>query len=230
MGRGSRAPSTLALAPLGAPQDAVWVDILTKLEYDTFHSPHPSPCSVPYPYGEMHFVVINERHLTSGPNHHTFTYFDKPDVFLKALVTIARTPTDRYTYVLERRTALKKFNFITHSLHGVLGGYTPDFVEWSKDREKRLRVITDANNLNLNNYDDYNRFLILLVHRLSGTVSLRPTSSFTTIENLGKNLFPSDYAFLAAYDLDVSDQPLPLRFTLEYVDSNGDTHTYVEPL
>lgn len=231
MGRGGRTQSALALTSIATPPDSPWMVAFRTFEKSAFHSPGEAGCGFTPTFSSPRFVVV--EHFDARPTQtasltHSFLYYETPDALLEALVTSVRLPKLHTKYVFEYLPSEVSFNHITFNDGGMLLDYTPPDVKASKHRGKRARSIVESNRAKIVfDYKQVKRFLLL--RKIKSGPFVSEARSLEVAAQLLSYTTISSFTFLNFYDLDVSDQPIPIRIGLSYPDENGETYTFVEP-
>lgn len=238
MGRGGRILQTLALAPLPAPEQD-WLAAFTAFEHGEFHELGLQACTIPFPSGAPRFILIAATNLPPDP--HTFQYYTTAQDLLGALILLVRTLGTAAPFgyrVIEYVSG--SFKIIAYSSDVVAGAIKceahvcvrqvssePIASRSGKRINHALAVATAHDQPILSAYSGVERFLILLRSSVS-ELSLRPIELFEEVEEWIGYMSLHPTAFVALYDLDVSDQPVPVRLGLKYTDSLGVTYELFE--
>lgn len=250
MGRGGRKARTLALNPAPPTYDQDWLTSLITFDRNV-HGTESTSCDIPQPYGAPHFVVMGipylgaVRYLEDTSNSpHTFRYHEIPEEMLTEFVSTIRTPArSKVIAILERR--LGEFKFISAYLSGDVKCFTSPCIRQSfsssaaqiKERIRRVHAISAAHkqtaiNSGAENLEEYpfeaatpaytgkERFLFS-VQRISEAPYLLLAESLEDVKEVVWALCGSPSAFVNLYDLDVSGQPVPVRFTVRYAIPDG---------
>lgn len=229
MGRGGRAQTPLTLSAFTPPPDPRWLTLFRRFEQAAFHKDGGASCSILDPLIEPSFILVNISKGDDGTAVHKQHYFVTPQHLLTELVSAIRTSTRHRSFVLEYKPSDSAFEYIDLTDCGLILDYVPADVPRSKHRGKRLQTIAAANHTTLSNtYSDDNRFIS--VSKEDGKFQLDLLDSFKLTATYLAYLSIASNGFVNFYDLDVSDQPIPIRIGLTYTAEDGSIHQFVEPI
>lgn len=235
MGRGGRSLAALALSPVPPSHDPLWLDAFVAFEHAEFHYDYGQVnCDIPTPFGAPRFVVVNKEYLSADFEVHTFNYYTNPEDFLKKQLLTLRTPSVYASYALEYlpdRAAFGTIELAGGPL-GIFGssiGHVVADVPPSNQRVSRLQVLATTYDVPVASGNASSRF-VCITRGIYGDARLTSLSNFADVCELGSSMAFSIGAFEAFYDLDVSDQPIPIRFTLRYADAYGAICEVAEPV
>lgn len=221
----------LALSPVPSPHDPKWLAALSAFEQAHFHINKRATCDIPLPYGAPRFVVLADESLGEMPEVHTFTYYTAPEDLLNSFIPAIRTPSSYVSYVVEYLPAEKTFDNIEPV--GVISGYTPDDgTVVYEARTMRLRNIAFSLGVPFGySYTPVkeSRFICTTRH-LDGRVEFSRLRSFSDTASFIGEQSRNATGLVNFYDLDVSDQPIPIVISLHYTDVNGNVYEVAEPV
>lgn len=229
MGRGSRTLTTLSLNPVPPSAVEVWLTAFAAFELKEFHLSVRSNCTFPYPDRVPRFVVVEIAYLDSGLiAKEAFSYYTAPEYLLKDLVASLRSVSDCNKFLVEYHPSTNTFNLM--NLLWSIIEYWPDAaLPTSPDRRRRIQAIVSLHNTEYPARYDTPRFACL-TRDYSGRAHLVLTNSFAEVVSFGGGQACNETQFEAFYDLDVSDQPVPIRFSVSYTDETGNVYSVDEPL
>lgn len=226
MGRGGRAQTTLVLKSSMPVCDTRWLDALKAYERAVYHE--QGSCQPPDPYSEPRFVTQQASNQPGTPERHTFTYFETPEELLGALIKNTRLAQPNDTYVLEYDFKAYKFREIT--LMGEITGYLPPAIRPAAKRPNRARNLCVEHGTVYYSRDLSQERFAIFTRDSNGYVTPSALASMDEANVYSALLATTGAALVAFYDLDVSDTPVPIRFSLRYVDLNSPAYEVTEAL
>lgn len=228
MGRGQGAQRPLALTALPSPCDPHWLAALTTLEAGGVHAPGQPMCAVPVPNGAPRFIRITSQISDETTTPHLFEYYATPQLFLAALVLEIRRIHSQQHRWLEYYAASYTFRSIL-SLKSVALDYTPPTFKTPnfEQRAARVKALVQLNQTSSVNIEEEERFLVK--SQGPAVLSLFGCPTFANINEWGLYAATNEGAITDIYDLDVSDQPVPIRFAIAYTGPDGVTYEVSEP-
>lgn len=230
MGRGSRHLTTLALTPLPPSYDLEGFELIMDFEQTSFHEEGDPGCAVQPPNGAMpRFIRVDEHYDEAAADKHNLFYYSEPTDLLADLLTYIRTTSTRYQYVYEYEPGLEYAGsvFIELRPKGVTYDYEPADVPRHAKRTSRLRAIK-SDSIVAGTVNDTGRFAFVARDH-QGETHLKITNEFWDIADAAARMAVTDQAFEAFYDVDVSEQPIPIRFGLIYMDAQHKEYELTEP-
>lgn len=244
MGRGNLLQSALPLTPLPPSPTQVWLSAFRQFEETSLHASGENACSIPFPTMVPRFITLEVNVIPVRT--HTFRYYATAQDLLKALVPLTRilAPWGTFTDVLLHHSST--FTFLTSYEGSAISGdlkctaspcrlpssfeSRPVASNWEatlKKRTTRAALIAATYKLPVpSEYSGKERFF-LVVRNASDTFMIYLAGSLEVVKERIAYLFLYSPAFEALYDLDASDQHIPVRLGLRYYDG-GVAHELFE--